>query len=120
MGFSLESKVLRLQQQMRFLKQQYDCIRDKGCLCFTETPELTYDETTRRLTSKYANGQTASVILPASTTGGGNNPNLTQLQVFDSMVEALTALGPNQLFRFSTGNFDGVPSPSNSVIGVTN
>lgn len=39
--------------------------------------------------------------------------------IFDSYALALAALGPGRQFRYSQTNTDGVPSPGNSVIGLT-
>lgn len=45
--------------------------------------------------------------------------NIADLPVYNSIEEATTALGVDKLFAFSEANIDGVPSPRNSIIGVT-
>lgn len=42
------------------------------------------------------------------------------LQIFDSIESATAHLGIGKLFRYSEENFDGVASPNNSLIGITN
>jgi hypothetical protein len=44
----------------------------------------------------------------------GNN-----FEIFDSIETAYQTLGPNKRFYWSEGNFDGMPSPNNSLVGVT-
>lgn len=56
--------ILRIRKQIRFLFTQLECIKSKGCLCFAEKPELSFDKNTKTLTSKYSSGETASETLP--------------------------------------------------------
>ena len=44
---------------------------------------------------------------------------LKKLRVFNSRSEATEALGEGRQFRYAEANTDGVPSPNNSVIGIT-
>lgn len=45
--------------------------------------------------------------------------NTSALQTFNSLDEALLALGPDERFLYSKENIDGVSSPRGSSIGVT-
>lgn len=45
--------------------------------------------------------------------------DLTELPIYNSVEEAKTALGADKMFMFSEANIDGVPSPKNSIIGIT-
>lgn len=45
--------------------------------------------------------------------------NVERLPVFNSLNEAITALGDNKLFRYSSGNIDGIPSVNDNAIGRT-
>lgn len=54
----------------------------------------------------------------------GTNPfitglNLSQAPIYNSMQDAVAAIGLNKLFRYSETNSHGVVSPYNSVIGIT-
>jgi hypothetical protein len=48
-----------------------------------------------------------------------NEPERTDFEVFDSLEEAFQTLGPDKKFYWSESNFDGVPSPNNSLVGIT-
>lgn len=45
--------------------------------------------------------------------------NIGQLNSYFSISEATSDLGVNKLFRYKEENLDGVPSPNNSIIGIT-
>lgn len=56
--------------------------------------------------------------------GNGLDPFITEsditgITVFNSITAATAGLGVNKLFAYSEQNLDGVPSPNNSMIGVT-
>ena len=57
-------------------------------------------------------------------TGGGwvlkfTDDDLSIIPEFNSMVDALTALGPERKFRYSENNIDGVTSPNGSTTAIT-
>ena len=59
----------RLRKQIKWIIQQLQCLQEKGCLCYALETDLTYDETTRILSSTYIDGtiQQAPLNIPRRT-----------------------------------------------------
>ena len=67
------------------------------------------------------NGDATDYEVQVLSTGGGNGGgiDLSSIQSFQSLSDATTALGVNQMFLWDFDNIDGVPSPNGSQLGIT-
>lgn len=79
-----------------------------------ETTQITFNSSTQELEITFTDGSTGTINLLDIL-----EFNLSNAPVYNSINSAIGGIGIGKLFTYSEDNLDGVPSPNNSIIGIT-
>lgn len=62
----------KMRYQIKWLTQQVECIKEKGCLCFSFETDLSYNPETGELSATFTDDSTKTVVIPPTDASWGN------------------------------------------------